>query len=162
MVSWETDPHSVHASVPVWTWHLYLRSDESCLYTRLRLAHPCRSAGVVFSPSPPLSPLPTCMQRKKKRKKIITNGKWIEVTDKTRERKTTTTKIDWPRVYNNASDLEPPGWRAVATQSQNCHQPACGTRPLLLEPAFAKLIINERFSQTVHRLNSTGHHSHQW
>ena len=97
----------------------------------------------------------------KKERKLITNDKWTEVADKTRKRNTTTTKIDWPRIYNNASDLEPSGWRAVATQSQNCLQPARGTRLSLLGPAVRKMIINERFPQTVHRWNSTGRHSRQ-
>ena len=105
MVSWETKPHSGHASLPVWAWHLCLRSDVRCLYTRLLLLHPCWSASDVSLPSPPLSPLPTRMQEKKK--------DWqTKLGHKTRERGTTTTKINWQHVYNGVSDF----WHSTALQ----------------------------------------------
>ena len=111
--------------------NLCLPSDIKCLYTRLWLSHPCRPAGVVPSPSSLLSPLPTCIQREKK-KRLITKEKQTDSSDKTRERKTTATKIDWQHVYNNASGL---------CQSINPTLLGNLSRPLLCRGGSCNLVV---------------------
>ena len=74
----------------------------------------------VHSPTP-VTPVPTsrcCLlniitfvtsanlyAEKKEEKKLVTTDKQTDLNDKTREKRTTATKIYWQRVHNNASGL---------------------------------------------------------
>ena len=80
---------------------------DTYIYAVIKSVCTCTRAGL-----PVLSPYhhhlchrcqPVC--RGKRRKRLLTNDKQTDPSDKIRERRTTATKIDWQRVYNNASGL---------------------------------------------------------